>query len=103
MRFSAHDTDITLDPTAANLTAAVTIADNDSATVSVTANDPSASETPTDPGQFTFSRTHVSPTLPSFPTRRSSDLTATTDYAALSGSVTILAGHSSAVIDVSGI
>ena len=51
------DPQITLDPTPANLAATVTIADNDSATVSITANDASASETATDNGLFTVSLT----------------------------------------------
>src|SRR5258708_7585601 len=56
------DPQIALDPTPANLAATVTIADNDSATVSITANDASASETPTDTGQFTVSLTKISST-----------------------------------------
>ena len=59
---SAAIPQITLDPTPANLAATVTIADNDSATVSITANDASASETATDNGQFTVSLTKVSST-----------------------------------------
>jgi hypothetical protein len=81
----------------------VTIADNDSATVSITANDPSAGETPTNPGQFTVSLTQVSSTDTVVNYTIGGTATATTDYTALSGSVTILAGQTSAVIDVSGI
>ena len=57
---TSGDPQITLDATPPT-TATVTIADNDSATVSI-ANDATASETPTDNGQFTVSQTQASST-----------------------------------------
>ena len=98
------DPQISLDPDAADLTATVTIADNDSATVSIAATDAAANETPTNDGQFTVSLTQASSTdtVVSY-VLTGSTATPTTDYAALTGSVTILAGNLSAVIDVAGI
>ena len=98
------DPQIGLDPDAADLTATVTIADNDDATVSIAATDAAANETPTNDGQFTVSLTQASSTdtVVSY-ALTGSTATPTTDYAALTGSVTILAGNLSAVIDVTGI
>src|SRR5207237_8539856 len=74
--------------TPANLTATVTILDNDSATVSITANDATASETGTNPGQFTVSLTKVSSTPTVVTYTIAGTATPTTDYAGLSGRVT---------------
>ena len=84
----------------------MTIQDNDATTVSIAANDATASETPTDNGQFTVTLgggkiapaggMSVSYTV-------SGTATGGTDYAALTGSVTIAAGRASAAIDVTGI
>ena len=92
------DPQITLDPTPADLAATVTIADNDSATVSITANDAA--------GQRDGHRqrpVHGQPDRKVSSTdtrgqlhRRRQRATPTTDYTALTGSVTILAGSLSA-------
>src|SRR5206468_2361901 len=60
-------------------------------------------ETPTNNGQFTVSLTKASSTDTAGGYTIGGTATPTTNYAALSGSVTILAGQLSAVIDVSGI
>ena len=72
--------------------------------MSITANDPSAAETtspaPANPGQFTVTRTgDTSADLTVFYSV-SGTATNGTDYSTLSGSATILAGQSSATIDV---
>jgi hypothetical protein len=78
--------------------ATVTIADNDLPAVRITAADADASETGTDPGQFTVSRTgstHV--TLVVYYTV-SGTATNETDYAAVGNSITLPAGASSGVL-----
>jgi parallel beta-helix repeat protein len=84
----------------------VTIADNDQVavpTVTVTATDANASETGPDAGTFTMSRT--GDTTAGLTVRYSLGGTATngTDYASLSGSVTIPAGAASATVAVTPI
>ena len=100
---TSGDPQITLDGAAATA-ATVTIADNDSATVSITANDATAGETATeqrpvhrqpDPGRARPTRWSA--------TRSAAPPPAARDYTALTGTVTILAGQTSATIDVSGI
>ena len=94
--FDSADDDIVL--WAAN-TATVTIGDNDTAEVSVTANDADAGEA-SDNGQFTVSLSLASDTDTVIGYTISGDATADADYDALSGSVTIAAGELSATIDV---
>src|SRR5439155_257803 len=60
---TSSDPQITLDPLPAKLAATVTILDNDSATVSIAANDGTAPETPTTTGQFSVSLTKASSTI----------------------------------------
>ena len=79
--------------------ATVLIADNDSTQVSVTANDPSAAE-PSDDGQFTISIGSASGTDTVVSYTLSGDATSGDDFAALSGTATILAGQTSVVVDV---
>ena len=62
-----------------------------------------AEETPTNNGQFTVSLTQASSTDTVVTYTVAGTATAATDYTALTGTVTILAGETSAVIDVSGI
>jgi hypothetical protein len=85
--------------------ATVTIQDNDATTVSITATDPTASETATDNGQFTVAlAAGVAPTggiQVNFTVGGTA--TPATDYQAIGSSVTILAGSSTATIDVTGI
>ena len=89
------DTDITVDATPAT----VVIADDDTATASVAANDASASE-PADNGQFTITLDAVSSTDTVVNYSVTGDATAGDDYDALTSSVTIAAGDTSATIDV---
>ena len=79
----------------------MTIADNDTATVSVVAIDALAAEEGSNPGQFTVSLTQVSSTDTVVTYTVAGTATAGTDYTALTGTVTIPAGSLSAVIDVS--
>ena len=79
----------------------VTIADDgDAAQVSIVANDAAAGE-PANDGQFTVSLSAVSSTDTVVSYTVGGTATAGTDYTALTGSVTILAGQLSALIDVS--
>ena len=79
----------------------MTIADNDTATVSVVAIDALAAEEGSNPGQFTVSLTQASSTATVVTYTVAGTATAGTDYTALTGTVTIPAGSLSAVIDVS--
>lgn len=83
--------------------ATVTITDNDTATVSIAANDASAAETGSDPGQFTVTQTKQSSTATVVNYAVSGTATPGADYTALSGTVTIPAGSTTALIDVAGI
>src|SRR6185369_16951656 len=96
---TSGDPQITLD--SGNSAATVTIADTeDTALVSITANDPSAAE-PADNGQFTVSLSALSSTDTTISyVLTGSTATAGSDYVALSGSVTIPAGSLTALIDV---
>ncbi|MCF6777433.1 hypothetical protein L3V83_12760, partial [Thiotrichales bacterium 19X7-9] len=92
---------------AANNTDTVTIIDNDSGldAVTITANDPNASETPVNDGQFTVDLGGINGTGGNVTVNFTVSGTATngTDYAAIGGSVTIADGQSSATIDVASI
>ncbi len=84
--------------------AMMTITDSDSAplpAVSITANQPNASETGPTPGQFTVTRTGSVAADLAVTYAIGGAATNTTDYATLSGSVTILAGSATAPIPVS--
>ena len=94
---TSGDADLTIGPANA---ATVTIADDDTAEVTVVANDDTAAE-PTDNGQFTVSISNASDTDTVVSYTLSGDATAGDDFANLSGTVTILAGQTSATIDVS--
>ncbi len=96
------DADVTVDTAPGANTATVTIADDDTATVSITANDPTAAE-PDDDGQFTVTMSAASDkdTVINYSVTGTAGSGA--DFTALSGSVTILAGSTSALIDVATI
>ncbi|KAF0204274.1 MAG: hypothetical protein FD170_592 [Bacteroidetes bacterium] len=79
--------------------ATVTIADNDVATVSITANDPNAAE-PSNNGQFTVTLSQASDTPTVISYSVGGTATSGDDYTALSGTVTIPAGSTTATIDV---
>ena len=98
---SSGDSGISIDATADAAT--VTITDDDVATVSITANDAAAAEAGTDAVQFTVTQTQVSSTDTVIAYTVTGTATATTDYTALSGTVTIAAGVTTAFINVSGI
>jgi hypothetical protein len=86
--------------------ATLVIQDNDTTTVSIAATDATASETPTNPGQFTVTLADgkLAPAGGIVVTYSvGGTATPTDDYAALSGSVLIPAGSGSATIDVTGI
>ncbi len=93
------DPDVTVDTTRGADTATVTIADDDAASVSIVANDATASE-PSDDGQFTVSLTAPSDTDTVISYTVAGDAAPGTDYTQLSGEVTILAGETSATIDL---
>ena len=94
------DGDVTLH--ASNTTAAVTIADDDIATVGITANISSASEPDTD-GQFTVTLSDASDKDTTVNYTASGTAGAGDDYTALSGSITISAGETTATISVEAI
>ena len=79
--------------------AIVTIADNEPE-VSIAATDPDAAEEGADPGAFTVTRTGETSGALVVAYTVSGDATAGSDYTALSGSVTIPAGSSSAEIPI---
>ena len=81
------------------VSATVVIVDNDAAIVSINANDDSAAE-PGDDGQFTVTLSNPSDTDTVISYTVSGDATAGSDYATLTGSITILANSTSATIDV---
>ena len=80
-------------------TAVGTITDDDTALVSIVANDPVAGE-PADNGQFTVTMSNPSdsPTVIAYSVAGSA--TGGSDYTSLNGTVTIPAGSTSAIIDV---
>lgn len=77
----------------------LTIMDNDSPAVSITANDASASEGG-DPGQFTLTRTGDTTSALSVTLTRTGSATDTTDYASIATTQTIPAGQASLAINV---
>ena len=91
------DGNITID--GANDSATVNIADDDSATVSITANDATAAE-PGDDGQFTVTLTNPSSTPTEVTYSVAGSASDVTDYTPLISPVTIPAGATSAAIDV---
>ncbi len=93
------DSDVSIDTAPGANTATVTIADDDTATVAITANDPSAAE-PSDNGQFTVTMSAASDKDTVINYSVTGTAGSGSDFTALSGSVTILVGSTSAVIDV---
>ena len=80
--------------------ATVSILDDDRSTVTITASDPTASETAGNPGQFTVSRTAPTTSSLTVNLNRTGTATSTTDYTGVGTSVSIPAGQSSVVINV---
>ena len=80
--------------------ATVTLADDDRSTVTLVANDPTASETAGNSGQFTITRTAPTTAALSVALTIAGTATNTTDYATISTPVSIPAGQSSVTIDV---
>jgi hypothetical protein len=80
-------------------TALAIIADDDAATVSIVANDLIAAE-PADNGQFTVSLSNISSTDTVISYSVGGDATSASDYTPVTGTVIILAGQTSALIDV---
>ncbi len=96
----AHDSDITLDGVAANLTATVNIVDIVLATVSVAQiQDGAETNTPTD-GKFRLTQTATVATDTVVNYAITGTATNGSDYTTLTGTVTILAGETTADIDV---
>ncbi|MEI7898281.1 MAG: Calx-beta domain-containing protein, partial [bacterium] len=93
---TSGDPQVTL---SATVSATVNITDNDAATVSIAANDPNAAE-PSNGGQFTVTMTHPADVATVIAYSVTGTATSGTDYIALSGSVTIPAGSTTATIDV---
>lgn len=84
-------------------TAVVSIADDDvtsSDSVSIAASDPNAVENPTDSGQFTVALSNVIGGDVTITYAIGGDATNGTDYTAITNTVMITAGNSSAVIDI---
>ncbi len=95
---TSGDAQATLSTT--DFAAAVTIADDELATISIAANDANASE-PSDDGQFTVTMTHASDKDTEINYLVTGTANNGSDYATLSGTVTIVAGQKTATIDVS--
>ena len=95
---TAGEAEITIDSSADS--DVVTITDEDTATVSITANDASASE-PSDNGQFRVSMTQASDKAVTVNYMVTGTADGGGDYVTLAGSVTIAAGELSTTIDVS--
>ena len=93
------DPDFVLDASAVNRTATATITDNDTASVSLAATNGSE---PATSGKFTVTQSNPSSTstMISFTVQPTSTAIAGVDYAALSGTVTIPAGSTTADIHV---
>ena len=97
--FGAHDADITL---GATTNASLDITDNDTATVSIAkVNDGAETNTPTN-GKFRVTQTAISTTdtVVNYTVAGTATAGAGNDYTTLTGSVTILAGQTTADIDV---
>ncbi|HEV8395116.1 MAG TPA: PKD domain-containing protein [Vicinamibacterales bacterium] len=88
------------DPSGASSTDSVTVNAFTPATVTVAATDASASEAGPDPGTFTFTRTGSTAAALAVQYRLSGSATNGSDYASLSGVVTIPAGLASATVQV---
>ena len=97
---TSGDPQITLDPDAADRTATVSIADNDSAMVSITKITDGAE--PSTNGLFRVIQSAVSSTntVINYSVDGASTATAGSDYTTLSGTVTILAGQTTVDISV---
>ena len=93
------DSDVTIDPTPGANAAIVTITDNDSATIAIAANDAAAAE-PSNDGQLTVTMSHASDKDTVVNYAITGTANGGTDYTALSGTVTIVAGATSATINV---
>ena len=98
---TAGDPQITIDGGANQAT--VTIADDDTATVSIAANDASASETGPDNGQYTVTLSKASSTDTTISYTVTGTAASGDDFTALSGSVTITAGNTTATIDLAAL
>ena len=94
---TSGDADVSLGGT---INDTVTIVDDDSAVVTINANDPDATE-PSNNGQFTVTISSPSDTDTVISYVVSGDATPGSDYTALTGTVTILANATTAIIDVS--
>ena len=79
----------------------VTIADDDRSTVAIVANDASASENAGNPGQFTITRTAPTTAALSVAIVVAGTAASGSDYTAITSPVTIAAGQTSALINVS--
>lgn len=80
--------------------ATVTLLDDDRSTVTLVANDTSASETPGNPGQFTITRTAPTSAALSVALTIAGTATNTTDYNTISTSVSIPVGQTSITVAV---
>ncbi len=85
--------------TVSSTPATLTIADNDSATITLSIPDPTAQE-PSNDGQFLVTMTKVSSTNTFVAYSLSGDAASGVDYTSLSGTVMIPAGMTTAVIDI---
>ena len=79
----------------------VLIGDNDRSTVAIIANDPDASETPGNPGQFTLTRTAPTTASLTVSLTRTGNASSGSDYTGVSTSYTFSAGQDTRVITVS--
>jgi regulation of enolase protein 1 (concanavalin A-like superfamily) len=80
--------------------ATVNLADDDRSTVTITANDPTASETSGNPGQFTVTRTAPTTGTLTVNITRTGTATNTTDYATIAATVSFAANEVSKTINV---
>lgn len=80
--------------------ATVTIADDDRSTVTITANDPTASETAGNPGQFTITRTAPTNAALTVNVTVAGTATNTTDYANVPATVSFVSGDVSKTITI---
>ena len=69
----------------------MTIADDDRSTVTIVANDPAASETPGNPGQFTITRTAPTSGTLTVNLTRTGTATNGTDYTTIGATVSFAA------------
>jgi autotransporter-associated beta strand protein len=87
----------------ATTSATVTIEDNEAAQVSIVASDPDASESGSDPGTLTITRTGSTTSALAVNFTVSGSAVNGTDYTAISSPVTIPAGQSSAAVTIAPI